>query len=521
MKLTEEKRTGCKNRSPDYTEERGFYMRLGELCKETGILCPPEDTKTEIVAIRTLASAVEKGDLFVCLCGGQHDGHDYIPEAIARGAACVIAERGRELPVVGVPLLRVRNTRKTLARLCAAFYGHPERTLTVVGVTGTNGKTSVAHMLYAILREGDIPCGLIGTTGVRTPAGELPIHPDDPLANMTTPDPGELFRVLACMREEGATHVVMEVSSHALALRKVDPIRFRIGVFTNLSPEHLDMHGDMEHYFWTKARLFGHCQTGVINTADAYGRRLYDAPGMTCRRISCSASLGADYTVTDVSCGLEGVRYRLLSGSLCVQIKCPVSGVFTVQNSAEAAVCALEMGIPAQVIRRALEGFCGVPGRMERVLLPGADFTVLIDYAHTPDALEKLLLSVRQMRRRQERILLLFGCGGDRDRSKRRRMGQIASRLADFLIITSDNSRSEDPGSIIDEIIKGIDRERAYIVLPDRRDAIRYAVSVAGSGDILLLAGKGHEHYEIDRTGRHPFCEREQLLAAWRLRGES
>lgn len=496
-------------------------MRLGELCKETGMACLQADAQTEIAAIRTLASSVEKGDLFVCLCGGQHDGHDYIPEAIARGAACVVAEQGRTLPDVNVPLLRVRNTRKILAFLCAALYGHPERELTIVGVTGTNGKTSVAHMLYAILREAGILCGLIGTTGVRTPTGDLAIHPDDPLANMTTPDPGELFRVLARMRDEGATHVVMEVSSHALALFKVEPICFRIGVFTNLSPEHLDMHGDMEHYFRTKARLFGHCQVGVINTADAFGRRLYDAPEISCRRISCSSSFGAEYTITDVCCGLEGVCYRLLSGSLCLQIRCPVGGIFTVQNSAQAAVCALEMGIPVQTIRRALEGFCGVPGRMERVLLPGADFTVLIDYAHTPDALEKLLLSVRQMRKRQERILLLFGCGGDRDRSKRRRMGQIASRYADFLIVTSDNSRNEDPGQIIDEIIKGIDRERAYTVLPSRRDAIRYAVSVVGSGEILLLAGKGHERYEIDRTGRHPFCEKEQLLAAWRLRGET
>lgn len=506
-------------------------MKLGELIKEFAKKSEPdfgpEFAEIEIGGICTHSARVRQGDLFVCLCGMHRDGHDCAAEAVANGAAAIVAMRGHPLPALDVPILRVRNTRKTLAWLCAAFYRHPERRLTLVGITGTNGKTTVSHMLYAILREAGVRCACIGTLGVLVSdrvAKEGTQGVDfgmsaDPLANMTTPDPERLFALLAALADAGVTHVIMEISSHALALCKVSPLYFRVGVFTNLSAEHLDMHGNMEAYFAAKATLFAACDIGIFYTGDAYGRRLYDMPGKRCQSLSCSSSFGADYTATDAVYTPEGVRYRLLSASISLSVCCPVPGVFTVPNSMLAIASALRLGISAEICRQALAGFAGAAGRMERVPLPGADFSVLIDYAHTPDALEKLLLSVRQIRRRGQRILLLFGCGGDRDRTKRRRMGQIASALADFLIITSDNSRTEDPDAIIEEIIGGIDREKPYTVLPDRGEAIRYAVSVAEHGDILLLAGKGHEQYEINQTGRHPFNERDSVLAAWKLRG--
>jgi UDP-N-acetylmuramoyl-L-alanyl-D-glutamate--2,6-diaminopimelate ligase len=317
------------------------------------------------------------------------------------------------------------------------------------------------------------------------------------------------------MREAGVTHVVMEVTSHALFFEKVAPLHFRCAVFTNLTPDHLDLHGDMESYFAEKRKLFERADRAVISTATPYGERLAD---------------GLDYALYRAdACTVRRVEKRGSDGvSFCVapgdtepfDVFLPVPGEFAVENGALAALTAHSLGVPPAVIRQAMSSFAGVRGRMERVGENPFDISVFLDYAHTPDALEKLLLSVRGFRRPEQRIVLLFGCGGDRDRSKRAQMGRIASRLADLVILTSDNCRSEDPQAILTDILEGVDKERPYRVISDRAEAIAYAVQTTRKHDILLLAGKGHEEYEIRGRQRLPFSEREIVARCMRERVE-
>lgn len=302
----------------------------------------------------------------------------------------------------------------------------------------------------------------------------------------------------------------MEATSHALALSKLDAVRFSAAVFTNLTPEHLDFHGNMESYFSAKAKLFSMCDKAIVNVDDVYGRRLLEQ--LPCPAVSCSAKGGpADYTATQIrDCGVDGSEYKLVSHNHHFTVRTPIPGAFNVINTLEAATAALALGISPSAIMTALGTLAGIDGRMERVRLGAiTDFSVFIDYAHTPDALENLLITARHLRKARERVVLVFGCGGDRDKSKRSKMGRIASTLADRIIITSDNSRSEDPMSIIEDIVSGIDKTSDYIIIPERRRAVEFAIREARGEDIILLAGKGHEEYEIDASGKHYFSERE------------
>jgi len=449
--------------------------------------------------IRGIASdsrEVKRGELFVAINGLHHDAASYVDEAIARGAVFAVAER----PVRGIPSLVVEDARLALARLFDAWYGHPARGMKLIGVTGTNGKTSVSTMLYSILTYAGRRCGMIGTVKTLCRGKSLCFENSDRLANMTTPDPSELYRLLLEMRHMGAEYVIMEVTSHALALSKVEPLFFHRAIFTNLTPDHLDLHGDMESYFLEKKKLFSRCEQAVISCFGAYGQRLAE-------ELECGVRLVGEEQVCNVQKrGEKGVSFMLTEEG--VDLLLPVPGDFSVENGALAAVTAHSLGVGVDVIKEALAHFSGVPGRMERITGDRDDIHVFLDYAHTPDALQKLLTTVRGFRSKGNQILLLFGCGGDRDRSKRREMGRIASRLADLSIITSDNSRSEDPQDIISDILKGVDKEKPYIVIEDRREAIAYAVRTARAGDILLLAGKGHEEYEIVGNERRPFSER-------------
>jgi UDP-N-acetylmuramoyl-L-alanyl-D-glutamate--2,6-diaminopimelate ligase len=437
--------------------------------------------------------------------------------------------------VIGVP-----NARLAMACLYDAWYGHPAKRLRLVGVTGTNGKTSVSTMLHRILRAAGIPCGLIGTVGCYLPHSDHPLAGEaaEGMSGMTTPDPATLYAILARMAEESPspkTTVVMEVTSHALHLCKVSPLTFDLAVFTNLSSEHMDLHGTMEDYYQAKLGLFEVTRQAVVNADDRWGRRLLAEPtpihhyhichaeglaGLAPDRM-CPAGEGTctRYYAEQVKfTGEDGVAFKLASPDIRLRLRCPVPGQFTVMNAMEAAVAALALGVSPATVRDALALFGGVPGRMERVILPETDipYSVFIDFAHTPDALEKLLASVHGFRKRGQRIVLVFGCGGDRDRSKRKVMARIASRMADSLVITSDNSRSEDPDEIIGDILAGVDKESEFAVVPNRAEAIRYATRHARPGDIILLAGKGHENYEIDRTGKHPFCEKDIAVEAAR-----
>ena len=493
-------------------------MKLLHLCESAGIDCPASAIDTEIEGIAIDSRRVVPGGMFVCIRGLSTDGHAYISRAIAAGASCILTDRSVkvELPHTVVQIT-TENTRRAAAYLFDAWYGYPSRRLKLIGVTGTNGKTSVTHMLRAILESSLCRCGVIGTVGCLLDGRELFKPNQTELFNMTTPDPPELYRILAQMADEGAEYVVMEVSSHALALEKVAPLSFEAAIFTNLTPEHLDFHESMEAYAEAKARLFEKSRLSIVNRDSPYAARmLRHAKG---EALTCSASCRADYTAENCICNEEGVSYDLVSGSSRMHISCPIPGRFTVVNSMQAAICALQMGVSVKNIKTALSTLPKIKGRMERVRLGiGADFSVLIDYAHTPDALEKLLCTARDIKGDGGRIVLLFGCGGDRDKSKRAAMGRIASRCADFTVVTSDNCRGEEPLEIIKDILRGIAPEHPHAVIVNRKQAIEYVVRSAQKNDLILLAGKGHEEYEITRTERLPFCEKEIVRAAFERR---
>ena len=485
-------------------------MKLKLLCDAAGINCPEAYFEFEIEDISTDSRKRMKNAIFVCLRGTQLDSHNYIQDAINNGAVCVLTDKDYPLPHgrEEVLFLQCDDTRAALAHLWHAWYGCPCRDLKIVGVTGTNGKTSVAHMVRTILRSSWHTCGIIGTVGCETEKGVIDTVSDLGLSNLTTPDPRDLYRIMAQMRDEGVEYVVMEVSSHALALEKLAPITFEAAIFTNLTPEHLDFHKTMQAYAAAKAKLFQKTKLAIGNADSPYCESILK--GTTCRRITCTAKDKiADYSADEVEIKSQnGVAYRLSSARTRLRISCPIAGEFTVMNSMQAAICALELGCSPAAIKTALATMGGVKGRMERVRLGlEADFSVLIDYAHTPDALEKLLLTARDLVQKGGRTVVLFGCGGDRDRTKRAVMGEIAARLSDQVIITSDNSRGEDPMQIICQIVAGIPPQKAYTVIPDRASAIRYVIENAKAGDLILLAGKGHEEYEIVGGERRPFCE--------------
>ncbi|MBE6629375.1 MAG: UDP-N-acetylmuramoyl-L-alanyl-D-glutamate--2,6-diaminopimelate ligase [Ruminococcaceae bacterium] len=492
-------------------------MKLKELLREAGLQgeISIRDGEMEITGISSHSKSTKRGELFVAVRGLNTDGYQYVGEAIARGAAFVISERKPE----GVRCLQVEDARAALARLWDAWYGHPARSLSLIGVTGTNGKTSTATMICHILEKAGYKTGLIGTVECRVGECDLCEKKAYGTANMTTPDPKELYEMLACMRDAGAEFVVMEVSSHALALGRVEPLFFRCAVFTNLTAEHLDFHGDMEAYFAEKCKLFQKCEMAVVSHSTPYGARL-------CEGLECPFEELSPKTVSEIQAfGTDGVGFTLrpLSGGE-IKVRLPVPGYFSVENGALAALCAFLIGIDAKSIKEALHSFAGVRGRMERICKGSATASIFLDYAHTPDALEKVLLSARGFAAPHQRILILFGCGGERDTGKRREMGRIASRLADFVILTSDNARGEDPNKILEQILRGVDKEKPHCVIRDRREAIAYALEEARPADILILAGKGHEEYEILGGKRLPFSEREivrEYLAKRSLNGEN
>jgi len=490
-------------------------MRLSELFERAGIAYPEKYSGIEISEIVTDSAAVSKGSLFICIRGTRYDGHDFIEKAIKSGASVIVAERVRSDCVGGAAIIKVENTRKSSALLYNARYGNPCGDLKIVGITGTNGKTSISYMLEAIFKKSGERVGLIGTVGSRCGEGEARKIRN----NMTTPDPDELYRLLADFKDGGAKRVVMEVSSHSLALGKVEPIEFECSVFTNLSRDHLDFHKNMEDYFLAKAEILKKSRRCVVNIDDAYGKRLALSCPEKC--VSCSLNTDADYAARDIrSFGINGFEYTLECKRGCFKVRLPLMGDFALMNSLEALAAAIECGVEPSVAVLAISEMPQIIGRMEiAALSESSGITVLFDYAHTPDALEKALLSIHRARgATKSRIILVFGCGGDRDKGKRKQMAAVASRLADFTVITSDNSRSESPEDIIRDILKGIDKEKPYKVLPSRREAIYFALAEARAGDFVLLAGKGHEKYEIDSSGKHPFDEREIVDFALRNR---
>lgn len=476
-------------------------MKLNRLLRDTDVQLSDGliDIDTDISSVTCDSQKVQPGGAFVCVAGLQKNGHAYIGEAVSAGAKLVVLSDTSAIDYVkalGIGYAFTPSPRRSAAVMCSNLSGRPAERLKIFAVTGTNGKTTVTKMLESIYKHYGAKTGVIGTL-----TGKL-----------TTPDPEELYPILKNMADTGATHVFMEASSHALALEKLAPIKFDYGIFTNLTPDHLDFHGTMESYFLAKKKLFDMCYVGVINYDDPYSRRIAE----TCyaKTVTFSAkSEEADFYAANIKLlGAGGIDYELRTHNKMARIRSVIPGKFTVFNTLAAASCAMYDGVPTEAIRNALTAFRGVKGRLEKIPLPHNDYSVFIDFAHTPDALENVLRTVRGFIPSDARLTVLFGCGGDRDRTKRKIMGAIASRLADFVIVTSDNSRSEDPSDIISEILRGIDKEKPFAVIEDRREAIRYAIRNAEKGECIILSGKGHEEYEINSNGCFPFSEREIVL---------
>lgn len=503
-------------------------MKLGDIINSADVISANVPLSAAVGGICADSRQIRGGELFICIPGVREDGHAYAAAAVAAGAAAVLTER----PMPPLPYIEVADTRAAWAYAEDAAAGFPSRRLRFIAVTGTNGKTTVSYLLRSIIEAAGERCGLCGTVG----------------EGMTTPDPPLLYPLLADYAAASCRWVVMEASSHSLSQRRLAPLHFDCAVFTNLSEEHLDYHGNMEDYFAAKASLFRHADVAAVNTADRYGARLYDELGEMSgiRRVSFSATdrAGADYLAERVVRGADpsparpfgGLRYELVGRGENISIESPMPWRHNLPNTMTAASAALSLGIDSEAVRRGIAALSCVPGRLEPLSLSrGGSFArgraeppplLFIDYAHTPDALASTLLSLRDGMRLtcegdaatdRRHLMLLFGCGGDRDPGKRPAMGRIASRLADYTVITSDNSRSERAQDIIRQIMRGFDRERAHAVVTDRREAIFHILRAAQPGDVILLAGKGHEDYEIDRRGKHPFSEK-RVVAEY-LRG--
>lgn len=479
-------------------------MQLKEVLDGLTVLSVRADLTREITGVSYDSRRVEAGHVFAAIPGEETDGSRYAAQAARRGAVCVLCQR----PLEGLPHVVVPSARQALAVAGTNWYGWPARQLRVIGVTGTNGKTSTAfflrHILRACLRT---EAGLVGT--VENLVGDKVIP-----ARRTTPESADLQALLRQMADGGCTHAVMEVSSHALSLDRVYGIPFAVGIFTNLTQDHLDFHGTMENYCGAKARLFRQCEAAVCNRDDPWcGRVLH---GSACRRIYYGVDSPADLRAEDLRLTDAGVSYRAVTETERTAVHVPIPGRFTVSNSLAALGAALALGIPLKDGAAALADVPPVRGRMEPVDTGGRDFRVLIDYAHTPDALENVLTAVKSFAR--GRVFAVFGCGGDRDRTKRPLMGAAAARLADVAVVTSDNPRTEDPLTIIGEIQAGMDGGQNAVVIPDRSEAIRWALAHAGRGDVVVLCGKGHESYqEIGRERRH-LDEREIVRAYFKNR---
>lgn len=449
----------------------------------------------EIKGITCDSRMVSQGYAFVCINGTTVDGHKFAESALEKGAAVVITERhlGVEKEVT------VQDTHEAYAKMSAAFFGEPSKRLKLIGVTGTNGKTSITYMLKAILEEAGYKTGIIGT--IQNMIGQRVVK-----SSNTTPDAYNLNRLLKDMADEGCKYVVMEVSSHALDQKRVYDLDFEVAAFTNLTQDHLDYHGTMENYLDAKMKLFSMCKSAVINLDDSYANKIIN--NLTCKVITYSkTSNESTYSAKYINMKPDEIEYELVGYNLIKRIKVKSGGKFSVDNSLCSAVIALELGIDISVIAEALKNLQGVKGRAE-VVPTGRDYTVIIDYAHTPDGLVNILSTFREIKK--GRLVCLFGCGGDRDTTKRSIMGSVASKLSDFVIVTSDNPRSEDPNKIISDIIEGMkDYKTPYVVIENRREAIKYALSNSKKDDIIILAGKGHEDYQVLPCGKIHFDERE------------
>ncbi len=451
--------------------------------------------EAEISGLAYDSRSVIAGNIFFCIKGYSTDGHKYAAAAAAAGAACIVVSEKQD---VDVPQMIVSDTREAMAVISANYCGRPADKLRMIGITGTNGKTSTTYMIKRILERMGSKVGLIGT--IESIVGDKRVH-----SERTTPESMDLQFMLRDMLEAGCYTVVMEVSSHSLYLKRVFGIRFAVGVFSNLTQDHLDFHKDMDDYAGAKAILFENSDISVINEDDAYSTLMKEHASGEIRTYAIDKK--ADLNACDVQLSPSGCRYVLSSQQFRIPVLISIPGRFSVYNSLAAAAACLSAGAELLDVKIGLEQMECVPGRFETLDTRGRDFSIILDYCHTPDSLESTLRTVRGFAK--GRIVCVFGCGGNRDAKKRPIMGGIAGKLADFSIITSDNPRFEEPCAIINEIVPGMEASGGdYVVIENRRDAIKYALENAKSRDVIILAGKGHEDYQEICGVKHPFDEK-------------
>ena len=493
-------------------------MQLPQLLRGIEVIGITGDPNGEVVSVCYDSRQCRKGGLFAAIPGFKTNGHGFIPDALARGARFIIHE-GEFVPPSGITAIRVPDSRRALGLLGKNFFGNPSARICLVGVMGTNGKTTVSYLLEAIFKAAGFPVGVLGTVNYRYGETTLP-------APNTTPESFELQRILREMADHGITHVIAEVSSHAVAMRRIDDCSFDLGIFTNLTQDHLDYHVTMENYFQAKKRFFSevlpagksiHPRKMIVNTDDAWGRRILEE--VQGGRITYGLETQADITASPFRLSLDGIEATLRLESECIATASPLMGRFNLYNILSASAAAHALGLAGRVIREGIAALACVPGRLEKVGGAGGP-AIFVDYAHTEDALRRVIESLSAFKR--GRLFTVFGCGGDRDRGKRPRMGDAATTHGDVTIVTSDNPRTEDPLEIIREIEAGIRvpkfttardpsshrNERGYLVIPDRAEAICAAISMAEPTDIVLIAGKGHEDYQIVGARRLPFDDR-------------
>ena len=470
-------------------------MKLSQLLQGIEMEAHTADLNMEISGVSYDSRSTRPGDLFVAMAGYATDGHRYIPAAVEKGAVCVLCQTP---PTDGTPYVKVADSRRSLAVVGANFFGHPAEGMTMVGVTGTNGKTTTTYLLKDILEHAaGAKVGLIGTN--QNMIGDRILHTE-----RTTPESFELQKLFREMADAGCTHVVMEVSSHALFLDRVYGVPFAVGIFTNLTQDHLDFHETMENYCDAKAILFRNCAVGVYNADDPWAERLMAQA--TCRKISFGEKSG-DLQAREIQLFPDRVSFLAVEKGEQRQITVAIPGGFMVYNTLGVLAAAEALGVSLADSARILSHTAHVKGRVEPVPTDG-DYTILIDYAHTPDALENVLKAVKGVAR--GRVVALFGCGGDRDRTKRPKMGKIAADNADFVIVTSDNPRTEDPAAIIADILPGLaGSSTPHVTVENRVEAIHYAIDHAQAGDVIVLAGKGHEDYQEINHVKHHLDERE------------
>lgn len=464
----------------------------------------PVDAQHQLCDIRFItcdSRTVAPFSIFFAVKGAKLNGLDYIPQAIQQGAVCIVKDADQRAPEIpkNICVLEVDDVRSFLNKMVHRFYHDPSSRLSCVGITGTNGKTTTTYLMESVFKAAQKSCGIVGTINCRFGHQMIPL-------NNTTPNLFDLCSYLSQMEQAGCNCCAMEVSSHALDQGRVDGVDFRVGVFTNLTQDHLDYHRDMENYFLAKAKLFSSLSTtavAVVNIDDAYGKRLMTLT--KAKVLSYGLKEKSFATATNIQLGLHETSFVLTLGSDQCRITTKLIGTYNIYNILAASAACHALGIKVEDIRQGIENMVRVPGRLELVDC-GQSFSVFVDYAHTDDALKNVLENIRTVKK--TRIILVFGCGGDRDKTKRAKMGRVASDLADFSILTNDNPRSENPQEIVEKIVTGFSHDR-YLIILNRKDAIARALAMAQPNDVVLIAGKGHENYQIIKDQKMNFDDRE------------